>query len=79
MSAGDPTTATKSENDNPSSHQADATVDASDKNSSNNVADREILQPNATLYVSNIEWGIKKNVLKRSLLSLFERHGKVSS
>lgn len=75
MSAGDPTTTMKSENDNPSSHQADA----SDKNNSNNVADREILQPNATLYVSNIDWGIKKNVLERSLLSLFERHGKVSS
>lgn len=37
----------------------------------------EILQPNATLYVSNIEWSIKKNILRRALLALFERHGKV--
>lgn len=37
----------------------------------------EILQPNATLYVSNIDWAIKKNILRRALLVLFGRHGKV--
>ena len=37
----------------------------------------EILQPNATLYVSNIDWSIKKNILRRALLALFGRHGKV--
>jgi len=36
-----------------------------------------LFQPNATLYISNIDWSIKKNILRRSLLALFERHGKV--
>jgi len=36
-----------------------------------------IFQPNATLYVSNVDWSIKKNILRRSLLALFGRHGKV--
>lgn len=33
--------------------------------------------PNPTLYLSNIDWSIKKGLLKRSLLVLFSRHGKV--
>jgi U2 small nuclear ribonucleoprotein B'' len=33
--------------------------------------------PNSTLYLSNIDWSIKKALLKRSLLALFSRHGKV--
>ena len=33
--------------------------------------------PNPTLYISNIDWSIKKALLKRSLLALFSRHGKV--
>jgi len=33
--------------------------------------------PNPTLYLSNIDWSIKKGLLKRSLLALFTRHGKV--
>ena len=36
-----------------------------------------VLQPNATLYVSNIDWKIKKPLLTRALYSLFSRHGKV--
>lgn len=32
---------------------------------------------NPTLYLSNIDWSIKKPLLKRSLLALFSRHGKV--
>jgi len=34
-------------------------------------------QPNATLYVKNIDWKIKKGLLRRALYSLFSRHGKV--
>lgn len=37
----------------------------------------EILKPNATLYISNIDWSIKKAVLRRSLHALFGRHGKI--
>jgi len=37
----------------------------------------EINQQNATLYVSNIDWKIKKLVLKRALHTLFGRHGKI--
>ena len=33
--------------------------------------------PNPTLSLSNIDWSIKKPLLKRSLLALFSRHGKV--
>ena len=33
--------------------------------------------PSQTLYLSNIDWAVKKPQLKRSLLSLFSRHGKV--
>jgi RNA recognition motif-containing protein len=33
--------------------------------------------PNPTLYLSNIDWSIKRALLKRSLLALFSRHGKV--
>ncbi|CAB9504403.1 U2 small nuclear ribonucleoprotein B [Seminavis robusta] len=36
-----------------------------------------IAQPNATLYVKNIDWKIKKPLLRRALYSLFTRHGKV--
>jgi U2 small nuclear ribonucleoprotein B'' len=36
-----------------------------------------IAQPNATLYVKNIDWKIKKLLLRRALYSLFSRHGKV--
>lgn len=34
-------------------------------------------QPNQTLYLKNIDWKIKKSLLKRALYSLFTRHGKV--
>ena len=34
-------------------------------------------QPNQTLYIKNIDWKIKKPLLKRALYSLFTRHGKV--
>lgn len=36
-----------------------------------------MLEPNATLYVKNIDWKIKKGLLRRALYSLFSRHGKV--
>jgi RNA recognition motif-containing protein len=36
-----------------------------------------IQQPNATLYIKNIDWKIKKGLLRRALYSLFTRHGKV--
>ena len=36
-----------------------------------------ISTPNATVYVANIDWKIKKPLLKRALYSLFSRHGKV--
>lgn len=36
-----------------------------------------MLQPNATLYIKNIDWKIKKGLLRRALYSLFTRHGKV--
>lgn len=36
-----------------------------------------MLEPNATLYIKNIDWKIKKGLLKRALYSLFTRHGKV--
>lgn len=34
-------------------------------------------QPNPTLYIKNIDWKIKKPLLRRALYSLFSRHGKV--
>lgn len=36
-----------------------------------------ISTPNNTLYVANIDWKIKKQLLKRALYALFTRHGKV--
>jgi len=36
-----------------------------------------MIEPNATLYVKNIDWKVKKGLLKRALYSLFSRHGKV--
>lgn len=36
-----------------------------------------MLQPNSTLYVKNIDWKVKKGLLRRALYSLFTRHGKV--
>mmetsp|Transcript_25575 Transcript_25575/g.56033 ORF Transcript_25575/g.56033 Transcript_25575/m.56033 type:complete len:239 (-) Transcript_25575:332-1048(-) len=36
-----------------------------------------IAQPNNTLYASNIDWKIKKPLLRRALYSLMTRHGKV--
>lgn len=36
-----------------------------------------MLEPNQTLYVKNIDWKIKKGLLRRALYSLFTRHGKV--
>lgn len=36
-----------------------------------------ISQPNNTLYCSNIDWKIKKPLLRRALYSLMTRHGKV--
>jgi len=37
----------------------------------------ELNEPNPTLYVSNIDWKVKKAVLTRSLHTLFHRHGKI--
>ena len=37
----------------------------------------EIFETNATVYVSNIDWSIKKPVLRRALHALFSRHGKI--
>ena len=34
-------------------------------------------QPHHTLYLSNIDWSIKKPVLRRALYTLFSRHGKI--
>mmetsp|Transcript_4554 Transcript_4554/g.9190 ORF Transcript_4554/g.9190 Transcript_4554/m.9190 type:complete len:218 (-) Transcript_4554:19-672(-) len=34
-------------------------------------------QPNQTLYIKNIDWKVKKSLLKRALYSLCTRHGKV--
>lgn len=34
-------------------------------------------QPNETLYLKNIDWKVKKTLLKRALYSLFTRYGKV--
>jgi RNA recognition motif-containing protein len=34
-------------------------------------------EPKATLYIKNIDWKIKKGLLRRALYSLFSRHGKV--
>jgi hypothetical protein len=36
-----------------------------------------VAQPNATLYVSNIDWKVKKSLLRRALHALFSNHGKV--
>jgi U2 small nuclear ribonucleoprotein B'' len=36
-----------------------------------------IQEPKATLYVKNIDWKIKKGLLRRALYALFSRHGKV--
>merc|ERR1719460_1308119 len=36
-----------------------------------------LIEPKATLYVSNIDWKIKKKNLKRALHTLFCRHGKI--
>jgi U2 small nuclear ribonucleoprotein B'' len=36
-----------------------------------------MLQPNQTLYIKNIDWKVKKGLLRRALYSLFSRHGKV--
>jgi U2 small nuclear ribonucleoprotein B'' len=36
-----------------------------------------MLEPNPTLYVKNLDWKIKKALLRRALYSLFTRHGKV--
>lgn len=36
-----------------------------------------IAQPNNTLYVSNVDWKVKKPLLRRALYSLMTRHGKV--
>lgn len=33
--------------------------------------------PNPTLYIANIDWSIKKKLLRKSLYYLFSRHGKV--
>ena len=34
-------------------------------------------EPNQTLYVANIDWKVKKPILRRALHTLFNRHGKV--
>mmetsp|Transcript_21025 Transcript_21025/g.37980 ORF Transcript_21025/g.37980 Transcript_21025/m.37980 type:complete len:275 (-) Transcript_21025:230-1054(-) len=48
---------------------------AQEQESSNDV--KEEYPPNATLYVSNLDWSIRKNKLKRALQTLFTRHGKI--
>lgn len=40
-------------------------------------APMKLNEPNPTLYVSNIDWKIKKPVLRRALHTLFHRHGKI--
>jgi U2 small nuclear ribonucleoprotein B'' len=41
------------------------------------MASTGIAQPNATLYIKNLDWKIKKLLLRRALYSLFSRHGKL--
>lgn len=36
-----------------------------------------MIEPNPTLYIKDIDWKIKKGLLRRALYSLFSRHGKV--
>ena len=38
---------------------------------------KEQVEPNNTLYIKNIDWKVKKNLVKRALYALFTRHGKV--
>ena len=42
------------------------------------IRESKMNEPNATIYVSNIDWKIKKPILRRALHTLFSRHGKVS-
>lgn len=46
-----------------------------EQESSNNT--KQEYPPNATLYVSNLDWSIRKNKLKRAIQTLFTRHGKI--
>ena len=48
-----------------------------DSESTPNIKQSPSCPANPTLYLSNIDWSIKKALLKRSLLALFSRHGKV--
>ena len=48
-----------------------------DSESTSNIKQQPSYPANPTLYLSNIDWSIKKALLKRSLLALFSRHGKV--
>jgi U2 small nuclear ribonucleoprotein B'' len=41
------------------------------------MTEQQARQPNATLYVKNIDWKLKKNLVKKALYTLFTRHGKV--
>lgn len=41
------------------------------------IRESKMNEPNATLYVSNIDWKIKKPILRRALHTLFSRHGKI--
>lgn len=53
------------------------TTEASGATTTSSTTPLELNQPNATLYVSNIDWKIKKIVLRRALHTLFGRHGKI--
>jgi RNA recognition motif-containing protein len=50
---------------------------AAPDSSFSNIKPQPNYPPNPTLYLSNIDWSIKRALLKRSLLALFTRHGKV--
>jgi RNA recognition motif-containing protein len=50
---------------------------AAPDSSLSNIKPQPNYPPNPTLYLSNIDWSIKRALLKRSLLALFTRHGKV--
>lgn len=56
----------------------ESTTNTQQQNDTSGTKVMEVLPPNSTLYVSNIDWSLKKNILRRGLLALFERHGKVS-
>ncbi|EED96652.1 predicted protein [Thalassiosira pseudonana CCMP1335] len=56
---------------------ADTTTAADASGTLSKIKPQPSYPANPTLYLSNIDWSIKKTLLKRSLLALFTRHGKV--